>query len=115
MLKCVLSIVELQRVRLRILLMIFDGFDLHVILIWRLMSQTIFLEKTSSKVELCMYVNTQLLWGLLIDFQNCYYVSCNFSVIVSLYYTFYLLKPGMNQQVNINPLMKFIYMEVLST
>ena len=43
------------------------------------------------------------------DLQDCYYVYCTFSVLVSFYYTLYLLKPGMNKQLNMNPLMNYIY------
>ena len=47
--------------------------------------------------------------SLLMDLQDCYYVYCTFSVLASLYYTLYLLKPGMNQQIYINPLMNYIH------
>ena len=43
------------------------------------------------------------------DVQDCYYVTCTFPVLASLYYTLYLLKPGMNQKVYMNQLMNYIY------
>ena len=46
---------------------------------------------------------------LLMGVQGCYYVSCNFSVLANLYYTLYLLKPVINQQVYMNSLMNYIY------
>ena len=48
------------------------------------------------------------------DYQYCYSVSCGFYVLASLYYTLYLLKPGMNQQLDMNPLVKYIYRSVVS-
>ena len=36
------------------------------------------------------------------------------SVSTSLYFTFYLLKPGRNQKVEMNQLMKFIYRGTVS-
>ena len=52
------QIVELQRVRLLSLLMIFDGFELYFIQLWWILSYTVFLETISSDIELCMDIHT---------------------------------------------------------
>ena len=49
-----------------------------------------------------------------IDFQDCYQVSYTFYVLVYLYYTLYLINTGMNQHVDMNPLMICIYRAAVS-
>ena len=70
---------------------------------------TFFLDKTSSEVELCLDLHTLFVRVFLMGVQYSYYISCTFYVLAYLYYTLYLLKPGINQQVYMNPLMNYIY------
>ena len=44
----------------------------------------------------------------LVPVGKCFQVVSRGGVLASLYYTLYLLKPGMNQQVYMNPLINYI-------
>ena len=48
------------------------------------------------------------------DLKDYFYVSCTDSVLEHLNYTLFLMKPGMNKQVDMNPLMKCIYRSAVS-
>ena len=101
--------VELQCVRLWIILILFHGFELHFIRLWSLLSYPVFLDNTSSEVGICLDLHTLFVLFLLMYLHYFYYVYCTFYVLTSLYYTLNLLKTGINEQVYMNPLMNYIY------
>ena len=78
------TIVELQCVRLYILLMLFHGFELHFIRLWSILSYPVFLDNTSSEVGICMDLHTLFVRVLLMNLWYCYYVYCTFYVLASL-------------------------------
>ena len=57
----------------------------------------VFLDNAFSATETCINVHIYFVCGLLMGFKDFCYVSCTFSVLVSLYCTLHIFEPGINQ------------------